>query len=85
MKQSSYLMALLLLYAPVNCFVFFIGEEKPKHLMFVCTICYLGTELKRIKHENSRIKLSFKDREARCIKPVSIKNHGVSVRNTRKR
>lgn len=41
-KQSSYLMASLLLYAPVSSF--YRKKKKKKHLTFVCTICCLGTE-----------------------------------------
>lgn len=68
--ESLYLMASLLLYGPVNSFK---KREKQKHLMFVCTICCLGTESNVYKTGELKNKAELKDRKACCIKPVWLK------------
>lgn len=74
MKQISHLMASLLLYAPVGCF----NRRKKTEAFNVCMYNMLSWHwIKRIKEENSRNKAELKDRKARCIKPVLVKNHGV--------
>lgn len=62
--KSSYLTASLLLCAPVNSFY---RRKEQTRLMFVCTVCCLGTESNAYKTRELKDKAELKDRKARHI------------------
>lgn len=46
-RQTSYPMVLLLLYSPLSCIGRKEQNKTPKCVRFICTLCYIGTELYR--------------------------------------
>lgn len=52
-RHTSDHMVLLLLYSPLRCT--YRKKKNPKCVRFVCTLCYIGTELYRKKKRNSGV------------------------------